>query len=94
MKIIEIKDLCKIFKDSAQEIWAVNHVTLAISAGEFTAIVGPSGSGKTTLLNLIGGLDTPTSGSLRVDGKRHLVTERKGNDHIQAASYRLCIPSL
>jgi putative ABC transport system ATP-binding protein len=67
--IIEIKDLCKVFKDSAQEVCAVNHVTLNISAGEFTAIVGPSGSGKTTLLNLIGGLDTPTSGSLHVEGK-------------------------
>ena len=67
--IIEMKDLCKIFKDSAQEIWAVNHVTLDISSGEFTAIVGPSGSGKTTLLNLIGGLDAPSSGSLRVDSK-------------------------
>jgi putative ABC transport system ATP-binding protein len=67
--IIEIKDLCKIFKDSAQEVCAVNHVTQNISAGEFTAIVGPSGSGKTTLLNLIGGLDTPTSGSIHVDGK-------------------------
>ena len=69
MNIIEIKDLVKIFKDSAQDICAVNHVTLNITEGEFTAIVGPSGSGKTTLLNLIGGLDTPTSGSLRVDGK-------------------------
>jgi len=68
-KIIEIRDLVKIFKESAQEVCAVNHVTLDISAGEFTAIVGPSGSGKTTLLNLIGGLDTPTSGSLYVDGK-------------------------
>jgi putative ABC transport system ATP-binding protein len=67
--IIEINDLVKIFKDSAQEVCAVNHVTLNISAGEFTAIVGPSGSGKTTLLNLIGGLDKPTSGSLHVDGK-------------------------
>jgi len=67
--IIEIKDLCKIFKDSAQEVCAVNHVSLNISEGEFTAIVGPSGSGKTTLLNLIGGLDTPTSGSLHVEGK-------------------------
>jgi len=67
--VIEIKDLVKIFKDSAQEVCAVNHVSLNINAGEFTAIVGPSGSGKTTLLNLIGGLDAPTSGSLHVDGK-------------------------
>jgi len=67
--IIEINDLVKIFKDSAQEVCAVDHVTLKISAGEFTAIVGPSGSGKTTLLNLIGGLDSPTSGSLHVEGK-------------------------
>ena len=68
-KIIEIRDLCKVFKDSAQEIWAVNHLTLDIYEGEFTTIVGPSGSGKTTLLNLIGGLDAPTSGQLFVDGK-------------------------
>ena len=67
--IIEIKDLCKIFKDSAQEVCAVNQVTLDICEGEFTAIIGPSGSGKTTLLNLIGGLDTPTSGSIHVGGK-------------------------
>jgi len=67
--IIEIKDLVKIFKDSAQEVRAVDCITLNITAGEFTAIVGPSGSGKTTLLNLIGGLDAPTSGSLFVDGK-------------------------
>jgi len=67
--IIEIKDLVKIFNDTAQEVRAVDGVTLNISAGEFTAIVGPSGSGKTTLLNLIGGLDTPTSGNIYVEGK-------------------------
>jgi len=67
--IIKITDLVKIFNDTAQEVRAVDGVTLDISAGEFTAIVGPSGSGKTTLLNLIGGLDSPTSGSLYVDGK-------------------------
>jgi len=67
--LIEMKNLCKIFKDSAQEVCAVNNVSLSIAAGEFSAIVGPSGSGKTTLLNLMGGLDSPTSGSLHVDGK-------------------------
>jgi putative ABC transport system ATP-binding protein len=67
--IIEIKNLSKVFKDSAQEVCAVNHVSLDICEGEFTAIVGPSGSGKTTLLNLIGGLDTPTAGNIYVDGK-------------------------
>jgi putative ABC transport system ATP-binding protein len=67
--IIEIKNLTKVFKDSAQEVCAVNQVTLDICEGEFTAIVGPSGSGKTTLLNLIGGLDAPTSGSIHVGGK-------------------------
>ena len=75
--IIEIKDLIKIFKDSAQEVCAVNHVSLTISSGEFTAIVGPSGSGKTTLLNLIGGLDTPTSGSLFVDEKNISLLKEK-----------------
>ena len=67
--IIETKNLCKIFKDSAQEVRAVDNVTLSVVAGEFLAIVGPSGSGKTTLLNLIGGLDNPTSGNIFIDGK-------------------------
>jgi putative ABC transport system ATP-binding protein len=76
--IIEIKDLCKIYKDQAQEIHAVSSVTLNIAEGEFTAIVGPSGSGKTTLLNLIGGLDELTSGSLHVGGNDiSLLTKRK-----------------
>ena len=69
MNIIEIKDLVKIFKDTAQEVLAVDGVTLNITSGEFTAIVGPSGSGKTTLLNLIGGLDAATSGNINIDGK-------------------------
>jgi len=78
MNIIEIRDLVRIFKDTAQEVRAVDNVTLNISAGEFTAIVGPSGSGKTTLLNLIGGLDTATSGNIQIDGKDiSLLKERK-----------------
>ena len=56
-------------KDEMSEVHAVDDVNISISEGEFTAIVGPSGSGKTTLLNLIGGLDTPTSGNLYIDGQ-------------------------
>jgi putative ABC transport system ATP-binding protein len=67
--IIETHNLCKTFKDTAQEVHAVDNVSLSITQGEFTAIVGPSGSGKTTILNLIGGLDDATSGNVLIDGQ-------------------------
>lgn len=67
MHIIEIKDLVKVYHNTAVEVTAVDHVNLTIDKGEFTAIVGPSGSGKTTLLNLIGGLDQPTSGKILIE---------------------------
>ena len=69
MAVIVTNHLFKTYKDSISEVHAVEDVNLTIEEGEFTAIVGPSGSGKTTLLNLIGGLDTPTSGELFVDGR-------------------------
>jgi len=65
--VIETHDVCKIYK-AAVPVNAVDHVTLSINESEFTALVGPSGSGKTTLLNLLGGLDRPSSGSVRVHG--------------------------
>ena len=68
MKVIEIKDLYKIYTETEVEVKAVNGVDLSFEEGEFAAIVGPSGSGKTTLLNMIGGLDAPTSGSVIIDG--------------------------
>ncbi|MDR2823777.1 MAG: ABC transporter ATP-binding protein [Prevotellaceae bacterium] len=66
--IIKITDLYKIYNETAAEVRAVDGVSLEFQQGEFSAIVGPSGSGKTTLLNLIGGLDTPTSGKIEIDG--------------------------
>lgn len=68
MRIIEIKNLTKVYDAKSLPVHAVNGVNLTIESGEFTAIVGPSGSGKTTLLNIVGGLDDPTSGDVIIDG--------------------------
>lgn len=67
MKIIEIKNLHKIYTDNSVSVNALNGVNLEFEEGEFTAIVGPSGSGKTTLLNIIGGLDNATEGTVTID---------------------------
>jgi putative ABC transport system ATP-binding protein len=64
--IIEAKNLRKIYKLPYYEIEALKGITFQIEKGEFISIMGPSGAGKTTLLNLIGALDTPTSGKLRI----------------------------
>ena len=68
MKVIEIKNVEKIYNDSEVKVHAINGVTLSFEEGEFAAIVGPSGSGKTTLLNMLGGLDNPTSGEIILGG--------------------------
>lgn len=68
MKILELKNVNKIYNGSEVHVHAVNDVSLEFREAEFAAIVGPSGSGKTTLLNLIGGLDMPSSGSIIIDG--------------------------
>jgi len=78
--IIEINNLTKIYREGVETVKALDGVNLTIGKGEFTAIVGPSGSGKTTLLNMIGGLDTPTSGTIVVDGIE--ITKLSSNDLI------------
>ncbi len=67
MKVLELKNVHKIYNSSDIKVHAVNGITLDFEQGEFAAIVGPSGSGKTTLLNMIGGLDIPTEGEILVD---------------------------
>lgn len=66
--IIELSQVTKTYRRGSETIVAVDSVSLSIGAGEFVALVGPSGSGKTTLLNLIGCIDKPDSGRVRVDG--------------------------
>lgn len=66
--IIESHNLSKVYNPDTIPVYAVNGVDLHVEEGEFTALVGPSGSGKTTLLNLIGGLDYPSAGDVKIDG--------------------------
>ncbi|MFI4895467.1 MAG: ABC transporter ATP-binding protein [Steroidobacterales bacterium] len=68
--LVEIRQLSKIYQRGREKIEVLHHVNLDIQAGDFVALMGPSGSGKTTLLNLIGGLDSPTEGSVLVDAQR------------------------
>jgi putative ABC transport system ATP-binding protein len=69
-RLVEIRHLAKSYRRGDQTVPVLSDITLDIDAGDFTALMGPSGSGKTTLLNLIGGLDTPTGGSIVVQGRR------------------------
>jgi len=66
MSIIEIRQLAKVYNFDKVPVFALNGIDLDIQQGEFTAVVGPSGSGKTTLLNMLGALDTPSSGSVKI----------------------------
>ena len=67
MKILEIQNLCKTYGKGDVMVRALDNVSFSVEKGEFVAIVGPSGSGKSTLLHILGGVDTPTSGTVIID---------------------------
>jgi putative ABC transport system ATP-binding protein len=67
-RIIEASNLCKVYRRGREEIQALKSVNFSVEAGEFVSIIGPSGSGKTALLNVLGCLDTPSGGSLKLNG--------------------------
>lgn len=69
MKILEVKQLSKIYGKDQNEVRAVDDVSFSVEEGEFVAIVGASGSGKSTLLHLLGGVDRPTGGKVLIDGR-------------------------
>jgi putative ABC transport system ATP-binding protein len=68
MNLLEVNSICKTYGNGETAVEALKNVSFSVSKGEFVAVVGESGSGKSTLLNMIGALDTPTSGNVRIDG--------------------------
>ncbi|MBW8369254.1 MAG: ABC transporter ATP-binding protein [Arenimonas sp.] len=79
--LVEIRGLTKAYVRGKQRVEVLHGINLDIPEGDFVALMGPSGSGKTTLLNLIGGLDSPSDGLLRVDGQR---IDDLGSDQLAA----------
>lgn len=69
MEILKVENLCKTYGKGESQVQALKDVSFTMKKGEFTAVVGESGSGKSTLLNCIGGLDTPTSGRVHLEGQ-------------------------
>ena len=69
MGIVELKDVSRIYRNGDHEQRALDHVDLSLEEGKFIVVLGPSGAGKSTLLNMLGGLDSPTEGTIVVDGK-------------------------
>lgn len=66
MNILEVKNLCKVYGSGETKVDALRNVSFSVEKGEFVAIIGPSGSGKSTLLHIIGGVDSPTSGTVKI----------------------------
>ena len=83
MSFVEFKDVRKVYKMGEVEVCAANGMTFEFEEGEFVVIVGPSGAGKTTLLNMLGGMDTCTSGKITLDGN-----EISGLTRKQLTQYR------
>jgi putative ABC transport system ATP-binding protein len=75
--IVELEGVTKVYRQGAVDIFALRGLTLRIEKGEFSTLSGPSGSGKTTALNLIGALDSPTQGNVRLEGKNLDVLSRR-----------------
>ena len=78
MPIVEFKNVSRVYTSGDHELKALDNVNLTLDEGKFIVILGPSGAGKSTLLNLLGGLDSPTSGKIIVDGKD--ISDLSGNE--------------
>ena len=81
--VVELEEVAKVYQQGDQQVDALRGITMTVGSGEFAALSGPSGSGKTTALNLIGALDTPTSGTVRLEGADLGTLNRKELSHLR-----------
>ena len=81
--VVELDEVTKVYHQGDQRVEALRGLSMVVESGEFTAISGPSGSGKTTALNLIGALDTPTSGTVRLEGADLGTLSRQELSHLR-----------
>ena len=88
MPIIDLRDIQKVYTMGEEKVHALNGVSLGIERGEYVAIMGSSGSGKSTLMNLLGCLDTPSSGSYHLNGVA--VEERSEERRVGKECVSLC----
>ena len=81
--VVALRGVTKLYRQGSLEVHALRGLDLTVRKGEFTALIGPSGSGKTTTLNLVGGLDSPTGGSVAVEGVDLGTLSRKALSHLR-----------
>lgn len=87
MTAIELIKIKKYFKDGPEQIEALKETNLTINKGEFVAVIGPSGSGKSTFLTIIGGLQSPSQGEVRLNGQ--LFSQKKKKNALKCVLTRL-----
>ena len=94
MAFVEFKDVRKIYTMGEVQVAAVDGMSFEIEQGELVVVVGPSGSGKTTLLNMMGGMDSCTSGSITLDGARVDQFDEKQLTDYRRYDIGFCVPIL
>jgi putative ABC transport system ATP-binding protein len=85
--LIDLRDVTKVYKVGQEEVRALDGVSLSVGRNEYLAIMGPSGSGKSTLMNIVGCLDTPTSGSYRLEGQE--IRDRSDDELAEVRNRRI-----
>lgn len=91
---VKLENVRKIYQMGEVEIRAVDGIDFEIGKGEFVVIVGPSGAGKTTVLNILGGMDTATSGKVLVDGNDDGTVHKPTIDRLPQRGYWICLSVL